>query len=221
MSFIIFTKWKDAAWNIKPNCPAASFIWFIPPARKPASKEASTECARNPINYGDFNQFWKIGKHIDPFWHSLHCSLFFVSSAFERRGKRPNEIFPKSPKFYFSTSVTRLDNFWKFLTINFLTKVVPTIWWLLDYFEKHQFCSKNCGDYFLGNILGKLGYFVFQHLVTLTANYNLAFKCRTNVLLQNCSLLLYLTVNWKTIIRWFLTSSKIFAKKLFIKLICH
>ena len=120
-----------------------------------------------------------------------------------------------------ANSVTRLDNFWNFLTINFLTKVVPTIWWLLDYFEKHQFCSKNCGDYFLGNILGKLGYFVFQHLVTLTANYNLAFKCRTNVLLQNCSLLLYLTVNWKTIIRWFLTSSKIFAKKLFIKLICH
>ena len=134
MSFIIFTKWKDAAWNIKPNCPAASFIWFIPPARKPASKEASTECARNPINYGDFNQFWKIGKHIDPFWHSLHCSLFFVSSAFERRGKRPNEIFPKSPKFYFRTSVTRLDNFWKFLTTNLLIK-----------------CGKKIGD-FLENL---------------------------------------------------------------------
>ena len=41
-----------------------------------------------------------------------------------------------------ANSVTRLDNFWNFLTINFLTKVVPTIWWLLTILKSINFAVK-------------------------------------------------------------------------------
>ena len=63
--------------------------------------------------------------------------------------------------FYCETSVTRLGDFWKLYVTDSLSKVAQICWLKnLCTFEKNY-----CLIY--GQLLEKLGYFVFQHLVTL------------------------------------------------------
>ena len=45
-------------------------------------------------------------------------------------------------KMFRRTSVTRLGDFWKFLSTNLLTKVAQKVWWLLGFFEIDQFMQK-------------------------------------------------------------------------------
>ena len=62
-------------------------------------------------------------------------------------------------RLFLAISVTRLDDFWKFLVTHFQTKVA-------QHFEKPLLLScKNCCGYFWK----PLGYFLSQHLVTLLA----------------------------------------------------
>ena len=65
------------------------------------------------------------------------------------------------------TSVTRLGDFWNILAKIFITKVTQMFGDFLDSCEKCHFRS-NWLCYFLGNFWKNLGYFLFQHLVTLS-----------------------------------------------------
>ena len=57
-----------------------------------------------------------------------------------------------------SSSVTRLDDYRKFLATNSPLKVAQKDCWLLEYFEKDQLI-KNCYGYYLGNFWKHLGNF--------------------------------------------------------------
>ena len=67
------------------------------------------------------------------------------------------------------TIVTRLGNFRKLLAPFFLQKRPKlNIWWILGYFEKHQFSSKNLYGYFFAALWGKLFFSntVWSHWIT-------------------------------------------------------
>ena len=76
-------------------------------------------------------------------------------------------IFPPASSWS-SISVTRLGDFLKFLVTKFTTKVAQIISNFLVYFLKTSLLCKNCCGYFLGNLSKHLGYFLLQHLVTLS-----------------------------------------------------
>ena len=63
--------------------------------------------------------------------------------------------------------VTRLGNFWKFLAQNLNSKVAKMFVDFLCYFEKHNSLLKTAVAAFWDNFWKNLGYFLFQHLVTL------------------------------------------------------
>ena len=63
--------------------------------------------------------------------------------------------------------VTRLGNFWKFLAQNLNSKVAKMFVDFLCYFEKHNSLLKTAVATFWDNFWKNLGYFLFQHLVTL------------------------------------------------------
>ena len=73
--------------------------------------------------------------------------------------------------------MTRLVDFWKFLATHFLTEVAKMFDHFLAIFVKKLTCfqSTNCCGYFLGNFWMNLGYFLFQHLVTLNGTIALKF----------------------------------------------
>ena len=52
--------------------------------------------------------------------------------------------------------VTRLVDFWKFLTTKFSYKSIPNMWWLFVLFKIH-YLSKNCNVYILGNFWNNFG----------------------------------------------------------------
>ena len=54
-----------------------------------------------------------------------------------------------------------------FLATNFLTKVVQIFLRLFGSLWNHSFVSKNYSPYYFGQLFNKLGYILFQHLVTL------------------------------------------------------
>ena len=64
------------------------------------------------------------------------------------------------------SSVTRLCNFYKFLATNCLTKVAQIIWCLYGLFLIMSLLCKSVWLLF-GQFLGKLGNYLFHHLVTL------------------------------------------------------
>ena len=68
-----------------------------------------------------------------------------------------------------SSSVTRLDDYRKFLATNSPLKVAQKDCWLLEYFEKDQLI-KNCYGYYLGNFWKHLGNFLIHYLVTLVSS---------------------------------------------------
>ena len=63
-------------------------------------------------------------------------------------------------------SVTRLADFWKFSMTNIHAKVVQMLGKFWCFFET-QLLSKACCCHFLANFWKKLGYFLFQNLVSL------------------------------------------------------
>ena len=65
------------------------------------------------------------------------------------------------------SSVTRLDDFWKFLATKFLAKEAQLIANFLGYFEKPHSYLKTTFAIFLGYFWKNTGYFILQHLVTL------------------------------------------------------
>ena len=68
---------------------------------------------------------------------------------------------------YKEISVTRLGDFYKFLTTNCPTKVAQIFWWLFGPFCNNVTIMWKVSGYFLGNFRGKLVNFIFHHLVTL------------------------------------------------------
>ena len=66
-------------------------------------------------------------------------------------------------------SETRLGNFYKFLAANCLTKVAKICWWPFGQFLITPLLCKSVW-LLLGNFGGKLGNFLFHHLVTLIAS---------------------------------------------------
>ena len=69
------------------------------------------------------------------------------------------------------SSGTRLGYILKFLCTNVLTNVVQI---LLDFWN-HQLLTKNCSISFLNSFWENFGYFLFQHLVTLSNSNLLSF----------------------------------------------
>ena len=67
------------------------------------------------------------------------------------------------------TSVTRLGDFQKLLVINFTLKIAKIFGDFLGYFGKYNFLSEACWGHLLGKVLNYLGFYLFQHLVTLHA----------------------------------------------------
>ena len=65
-------------------------------------------------------------------------------------------------------SVTRLGNFWKLLTANFLLKSSQNIWWHFGQFLNTALLKNNHWCLWC-QLLEKLGYCLFQNLVTLPA----------------------------------------------------
>ena len=62
------------------------------------------------------------------------------------------------------------DQIWRFLKVfgdRFSYKSSSNVCWIFGLFWKHPFSSINCCIYLLGNFWKLLGYFIFQHLVTL------------------------------------------------------
>ena len=72
------------------------------------------------------------------------------------------------------TNVTRLGNFWNFLATNFFYKSSPNVWWLFGHLWKPLLCESNFLGFFSGQLLQNLGYFLFQHLVTLPMTSTIA-----------------------------------------------
>ena len=64
------------------------------------------------------------------------------------------------------SSVTRLDDFLNFVAANFITKVAQMFGDFWAVVKTITFKSTWLG-YFLGNFWKNLGYFLFQHLVTV------------------------------------------------------
>ena len=89
-------------------------------------------------------------------------------------------------------NVTRLDDFWKFLVTNFLTKEAKIFSNLSGYFERQHCLSKNCCGYFLGNFWKYLGYFVLRNLVTLVQKHNERERERERV--SNFFIVLWLSI---------------------------
>ena len=64
-------------------------------------------------------------------------------------------------------SVTRLGSFWNFLLTNFIDQVAQMFADFLGSFQNHCFLSQTAEATFWVTFWKNLGYFLFQHLVTL------------------------------------------------------
>ena len=64
-------------------------------------------------------------------------------------------------------SVTQIGRFLEFLGNKFYYKSSPNVLWLFGQLWNPLLFKSNCWCYILGNFWKNLGYFLFQHLVTL------------------------------------------------------
>ena len=56
---------------------------------------------------------------------------------------------------------------WKVINKNAYYKNRPNILGILGHFWEHHYLIKNCSGHILGNLVGKIGDFLFRHLVSL------------------------------------------------------
>ena len=97
----------------------------------------------------------------------------FKFGSFEQRCTFYHLLHPDRNSFQglITYSVTRLGDFWHFLATSFITKVAKclvTFWAVV----KTITFQVNVVRLLLGNLLNKLGNFLFQHLVTLITSYS-------------------------------------------------
>ena len=98
-----------------------------------------------------------------------------LSGKFRRERERLVKNNPNVGKnHYFSYLEThQCDQIGPFLKdpgCKFSLKSSANIWWLLGYFEKWHYSMLNLCVFF-GRLLKKLGFFTFQHLVTLPTTF--------------------------------------------------
>ena len=108
--------------------------------------------------------FWSTQK-LQKFWlqdiplFRSHLLTLQTNLRYQRMPQRCIEALSEHTYRWSMISVTRLGDIWNFLVTNYITKVTRLF---SDFMG-----SLNWWGYFLDNFCKNLGYFLFQHLVTL------------------------------------------------------